>query len=1001
MAATMQNKQRLGDAARQGIGRKETRKSAAPLLHGEAAAKTLVPAEDRYIPGIGPTPTTRTADNPKGKLVKTYRWNEFGEDQVTDFYESHFELDGEFESNSSAGHKEYQDRLRAIALKRDGLGKGEIAAALNRSEKFVTKWWSKSEKEIPRPHGVHAYLGGNMGSKTATSGAAVQSDTVTDTASWWRDVEIKRGFAADPDIYKEILHHAEWKSAAARTRDFRTGSQLVKYDKEGKMKLQGNQNAKYQHGLSPAFDKALQKLFALYGIEGRTSGIGLNWYPDGQSVLGSHRHDCWTALFSFGEERILTIDKTPLLCRDGDMVIFGTQRHGVPKMPEISEGRITVPIFFYPNHLQMKKKWQTLTDDDITQSRAAVAMARDTELADGAQETLWNEHSFELEQVLAFGFDEDEAKRALVAYSFDVATAVESLFEERQALPSCCKIEEVEPDQDERQVEDDEEATLALVRAMQLEELEEQRQQQQYLQAQFEQYEAGLDRSDAERWNGFGDLMISERARTHLKLDTMDKVTLYSVGHGDLSEKNFWAMLVAAGIRTLYDFRAADSRGEVWAPAAFLSVKAMRSACRSRGLRYKQVALGREDAYGILPHLRSDEGQHALVELCWQAKHHARAAFLGRDEDWTKDQRLAIAEEFHRAGHRVEHVTSSGTFATHKGLEGNCPDWLLQQEAALRKREAMRKSGELRVVEKSRHSDRSTEAMASRLMRPPEEIDAMQELQSAANQVELEKVQRKLGRMYRVAQNKGEMANRVVTSVPKWIKEEAESQRQYIANKQAEKEAKLRGEKAPAASKPQAQAWVEDTKPAGAAGFPRPDEKAPAWREEMKPAGAEQPQSVEEELQVECQSCGKLAPWNVLEARSGRCQTCEDPAPDADLQVECARCPNKISWAALAEGDGLCTSCARVPKPERSDSNPEPPVMVECVRCHRPGSWAELAPGDGKCQGCVRGLPKAKAARQAWAPAAEELVVECAGCGKPSKWSVLEAGDGRCAKCRQ
>lgn len=38
-----------------------------------------------------------------------------------------------------------------------------------------------------------------------------------------------------------------------------------------------------------------------YGLADRTSGILLNWYPDGDSVLGSHRHDCWTALFSFGQ----------------------------------------------------------------------------------------------------------------------------------------------------------------------------------------------------------------------------------------------------------------------------------------------------------------------------------------------------------------------------------------------------------------------------------------------------------------------------------------------------------------------------------------------------------------------------------------------------------------------------------------------------------------------------------------------------------------------------
>lgn len=52
------------------------------------------------------------------------------------------------------------------------------------------------------------------------------------------------------------------------------------------------------------------------------------------------------------------------LFQDCDLVIFGTQRHGVPKMPEVAGGRITVPIFFYPTSMQMKKQWQTLTDPE-------------------------------------------------------------------------------------------------------------------------------------------------------------------------------------------------------------------------------------------------------------------------------------------------------------------------------------------------------------------------------------------------------------------------------------------------------------------------------------------------------------------------------------------------------------------------------------------------------------------------------------------------------------
>ncbi|CAJ1383748.1 unnamed protein product [Effrenium voratum] len=297
---------------------------------------------------------SRPASN---EAAKVYRWIEFANkgEQITEFDESHFQLEGHFESNSSEGHKVFQDRLRAIHFRKEGKTKAEIAGLLGRSEQFVAKWWQKDEREVPRPWGVHEYMSKELGSKTATSAALLGEDSATSTAAWWRDVEVRRRYAADPAIYEELLKNTEWKSSAARTRDFSTGASHVKYDKEGKMKLQGNQGAKYKQGSSPAFDQLLQQFFAEYGLADRTAGIALNWYPDdGDSVLGSHRHDCWTALFSFGHERILTIDKTPLLLQDCDLVIFGTQRHGVPKMPEVEGGRITVPIFFYPTQMQMK-----------------------------------------------------------------------------------------------------------------------------------------------------------------------------------------------------------------------------------------------------------------------------------------------------------------------------------------------------------------------------------------------------------------------------------------------------------------------------------------------------------------------------------------------------------------------------------------------------------------------------------------------------------------------
>merc|ERR1719498_2129767 len=135
------------------------------------------------------------------------------------------------------------------------------------------------------------------------------------------------------------------------------------------MRPQGNQQAKgsVSPGKVPALDKLLQRLFGEFGLEDRVMRAGLLWYPDGDSDAVPHRHDCCTALLSFGAPRILTIDKPPILLRDGDLIIFGTQRHGVPKLPDnpfddqFGGGRVSVPIFYMPNEAQMKASWQTLT----------------------------------------------------------------------------------------------------------------------------------------------------------------------------------------------------------------------------------------------------------------------------------------------------------------------------------------------------------------------------------------------------------------------------------------------------------------------------------------------------------------------------------------------------------------------------------------------------------------------------------------------------------------
>merc|ERR1719316_1591821 len=165
---------------------------------------------------------------------------------------------------------------------------------------------------------------------------------------YWRDIQVARRYGAGLGIYEEVMERTKWSVACKVTQDFRNGGNIAKFDKEGNLRMESQLTANY-HGGYPRLDRLHHKLFTEFGISQRHMGIFLHYYADGQRSIGSHRHDCWTALFSFGAPRILTIDGSPLLMRDGDLVFIGQQKHGVPFMPEVSEGRISIPVFFWPS----------------------------------------------------------------------------------------------------------------------------------------------------------------------------------------------------------------------------------------------------------------------------------------------------------------------------------------------------------------------------------------------------------------------------------------------------------------------------------------------------------------------------------------------------------------------------------------------------------------------------------------------------------------------------
>merc|ERR1712118_562215 len=98
----------------------------------------------------------------------------------------------------------------------------------------------------------------------------------------------------------------------------------------------------------PLVDNAIAKVVEEYTIDDPGAYLLCNRYRDGQAFIAPHQHDFWSATFSFGADRVFMLDQCPLLLRSGDVLVFGSQRHSVPKFKNGGD-RISVSLFWHPD----------------------------------------------------------------------------------------------------------------------------------------------------------------------------------------------------------------------------------------------------------------------------------------------------------------------------------------------------------------------------------------------------------------------------------------------------------------------------------------------------------------------------------------------------------------------------------------------------------------------------------------------------------------------------
>jgi len=232
---------------------------------------------------------------------------------------------------------EYQQRIKAHFLRSKGLAKEDAAKELARAVGWVSLWWQKLPEEIPRPREVPPYVS-EYNLRMLQLGVEP-----------FRPAVLRRRFVEDTDgLYLECAQQMPWRQAVFRKRNYETGEVTVTNIASSR------QDCAYPglHTGIPRLDEALERVRREFDIQDPRAYLLNNFYPDGNTSIAPHNHDFWSAILSFGASRVFTLDGAPILLGDGDLLVLGTQRHGLPKMPAVKEGRVSIAIFWFQEHKQ-------------------------------------------------------------------------------------------------------------------------------------------------------------------------------------------------------------------------------------------------------------------------------------------------------------------------------------------------------------------------------------------------------------------------------------------------------------------------------------------------------------------------------------------------------------------------------------------------------------------------------------------------------------------------
>lgn len=228
---------------------------------------------------------------------------------------------------------------------------------------WVGQIWQQSVEQIPRPRDVAKYI------------SLYEQKMLKTGCEPFRPPSLRRRYVGTcVGVYEECAEAFPWQQAVLRKRNYETGEVTITNTASSR---QDCTFPSLRTGM-PQVDSVIERVRKDFDIRDPGAYLMCNWYPDGNTNIAPHQHDFWSAILCFGASRVFMLDDQPVLLNNGDLLVFGTQKHSVPRMPDIMEGRISVAIFWYPERTTADGSFTISLDPSLAEAALANGFLAET-----------------------------------------------------------------------------------------------------------------------------------------------------------------------------------------------------------------------------------------------------------------------------------------------------------------------------------------------------------------------------------------------------------------------------------------------------------------------------------------------------------------------------------------------------------------------------------------------------------------------------------------------